>query len=353
MKISTFFIMVLFSILCSLNSCAPSTQIRALKPAQMKIDDHIATIAIIDRSKPSKGWLTALEGAVTGESIGQDKDGRRKAVQGLAEALSKTPRFSLKETGIELIGSETGSSMLPPMDWNEVMNICQKYGADALAVIEMFDSDQNIQIRRNSTKIKSKSGGDSTRIEFEADRRLDVKLGWRLYDPKTKIIVDEVMTTRGGDSREKGDTEQKARARLPSIYRVVDDVSYGAGLDYGARIAPTWITLNRTYFGKTKGIYEEKMKQATRYAEASDWLKAAEIWQPIAQQNTDIKTAGKAAFNMAVANESLGKLDSALDWAKKAFTEFGNKEAKNYIEVLKMRQNDERKVEHQLTKPKV
>jgi hypothetical protein len=56
---------------------------------------------------------------------------------------------------------------------------------------------------------------------------------------------------------------------------------------------------------------------------------------------------------MAVANESLGKLDSALDWAKKAYTDFGNKKAKSYIETIKMRQNDERKLEYQLAKPKV
>ena len=352
MKITTS-IYALASLILCLSACSPSIQIRALQPAQMKIDDHISTIAIVDRSKPSKGWLNALEGAVTGEAIGQDKSGRRKAVQGLAEALSKTPRFSLKETGIELTGSETGSSMLPPMDWNEVMSICQKYGADALAVIEMFDSDQNVRTRRDDIKTKSKSGRDSIRIEYEADRRLDIKMGWRLYDPKSKIIIDEIVVTQGADSREKAETETKARDRLPSIYRVIEDVSYKTGLDYGARIAPTWVTLNRTYYGKAKGTYEEKMKQAARYAEAGDWLKAAEIWQPIAQQKSDLETAGKAAFNMAVANESLGKLDLALDWAKKAYTEFSNKKAKSYIETIKMRQNDERKLEYQLTKPKV
>lgn len=353
MKTIYFSLLSFLSILLTLSSCSSSVQIRALQPALMKIDDHITTIAVVDRSKPAKGWLNVLEGAISGESIGQDKSGRKKAVQGLTDGLTRTPRFNVKETGIEMIGSSTGNSMMPPLDWEEVQRICQKYGADAIAVIEMFDTDQNVTVRRNDIKLKSKSGKDSFRVEFEAYRRLDVKLGWRLYDPKTKTIADEAFTSRGADSRERANTESAARSRLPDVYRVVDDVSFGAGLDYGARIAPTWITLNRDYYGKAKGIYEEKMKQAARYAESADWYKAAEIWQPIANQTQDKELAGKAAYNMAVANECLGKMDLALDWAKKAYNDFGNKKAKNYINIIKMRQNDERKVQMQMTKPKV
>jgi hypothetical protein len=334
------------------SACVSSVPLSVLQPAMMKIPDHITTIAVIDRSKPSKGWLNALEGAVTGESIGQDREGRLKAVQGLTDALSKTPRFNVKSTGIEMIGSETGSSMLPPLDWYEIEGLCKKYGSEALAVIEMFDTDLNVRTNRREVKTKTKDKRDSIYIEFDAERRLDVKLGWRLYDPQNKIILDEVVTTRGGDSKGTGVNEQKAKNNLPPIYRVVEDISFGAGLDYGARIAPTWVTFQRNYFGNAKGVYAEQMQKAARYAQTSDWIKAAEIWQSVAIQKTDIKAAGKAVFNMAVANECLGKLDIALDWANKAYGEYGVKNAKSYIETLKMRQNDERKVQQQLVKPK-
>lgn len=339
------------SLLALFSACSTSTSLQVLQPAMMKIPDHITTIAVVDRSKPAKGWLTALEGLGTGEGIGQDKEGRKRAVQGLTEALSKTPRFTVKGTGVELIGSSTGNSMLPPLDWKDIENYCIQYGADAIAVIEMFDSDQSVNTNRREYKEKNKEKVEVTRVSYSAARRLDVKIGWRLYDPKTKIILDEVVTRRGKDNTGTGDTEQKAKNNLPSVSRIVEDISFDAGLDYGARIAPTWITLRRNYFSSAKGAYNEDMKKAVRYVESSDWIKAAEIWQAIGSQKNDIKAAGRAVFNIAVANECLGKLDSALEFANKAYTEYGVSEAKTYIETLKMRQNDERKLEQQLVKP--
>lgn len=346
------FNLLFFSTLLALfSACGASTTLRVLQPAMMKIPDHITTIAVVDRSKPAKGWLNTLEGLGSGEGIGQDKEGRKRAVQGLTEALSKTPRFTVKGTGVELTGSSTSNSMLPPLDWKDIENYCNQYGADAIAIIEMFDSDQSIHTNRREYKEKNKEKVEVTRVSFSAARRLNVKIGWRLYDPKTKVILDEVVTSKGKDNTGTGDTEQKAKSNLPSAYRIVEDISFDAGLDYGSRIAPTWTTLKRNYFSSAKGAYDEEMKKAVRYVESGDWMKAAEIWQAVADQKNDMKATGKAVFNIAVANECLGRLDSALDWATKAYNEHGVSEAKAYIDTLKMRQNDQRKLEQQLVKP--
>jgi hypothetical protein len=54
--------------------------------------------------------------------------------------------------------------------------------------------------------------------------------------------------------------------------------------------------------------------------------------------------------NLAVAGERFGKLNLALEWAERAYLDFGNKRDQEYIHVLRMRINDERKVESQLKK---
>jgi hypothetical protein len=68
-----FFIYALFmgGISFLLSACTASVPLRVLQPAMMKIPDHITTIAVVDRSKPAKGWLNVLEGLASGESIGQ------------------------------------------------------------------------------------------------------------------------------------------------------------------------------------------------------------------------------------------------------------------------------------------
>ena len=64
------------------------------------------------------------------------------------------------------------------------------------------------------------------------------------------------------------------------------------------------------------------------------------VGQIIASAAENRKAAGRAAYNMAVASEINGNLDLALEWAQKAWTDYGNKKARDYINVIKARKND-------------
>ncbi|MBK7407804.1 MAG: hypothetical protein IPJ40_06820 [Saprospirales bacterium] len=105
----------LFLLGISLQSCMHSTTLQVLQPADMRIPEHLTTIATIDRSKPSNGFVNVLEGLFTGETIGQDKRGRLRALDGLTHSLTRTPRFQVKPTDIELEGTNTGNNMAPPL----------------------------------------------------------------------------------------------------------------------------------------------------------------------------------------------------------------------------------------------
>jgi Family of unknown function (DUF6340) len=345
-----FFALLLLLALAALPSCRPTARLNVLQPAQMKIPDHLSTIAVVDRSKPSKGWLNVLEGLVTGEAIGQDRRSREQAMDGIINALTRTPRFRVKNTGIELEGSRAGNSMNYPLEWSRIEQICAEHGADAVLALESFDSDNYANARRVETKQK-KDGKQTVRVSYNAEQRTTVRMGWRLYDPKTKIIADEFTTNDYLNRTAHGDTERSALANLPSQINMTREVARVGGISYGMRIAPVYVDLSRSYYGKVKGAYKVQMEQAARHAKANDWEKAAGIWKNVCEgAKNDPKTAGRAAFNMAVASEMRGNLDLALEWAGKAWTQFGNKQARTYIETLKMRQNDVRKVEYQLNK---
>ena len=58
--------------------------------------------------------------------------------------------------------------------------------------------------------------------------------------------------------------------------------------------------------------------------------------------------AGRACHNMALAAEKRGDLHKALDWAKKAYYDHGEKRSANYITVLKRRIDDQAKLQQQL-----
>lgn len=333
-----------------LSACTKSTSLTVLQPAQFKVPDHIAKIAVIDRSKPSNGWLNVLEGMFTGEAIGQDKESRQSAVRGLTDALQRTPRFRVISTGIEMNGSKAGVEMAAPLSWKEVERICGDNSADALVAIESFDSDNNTTTQRRDSKKKNKDGTTTIITDYHAEMRTAVRMGWRFYDPHTQTIFDEVVTDDYTKSEHTGDTERNAISGLPSQVSVTRKVAFNAGQEYGMRIAPVYITVKRQYFKNAKG-YSEQMKQAARYSDTGNWDKAADIWKRIeALAKDNPKAAGRAAYNMAVVAEVKGNLDVALEWANKAWTQYGNKKARGYIDILQQRQNDAKKVEYQMNK---
>ena len=325
-----------------------TTKIEVLQPAEIFIPENVETIVTIDRSKPAKGFLSFLEGAISGEEVGQDKEGRRRALQGLTEALTRTPRFNVIHSGYEKIGSKTSLRLIEPMNWYEVKALCEEFRADAVLAIEMYDSDVLIETTEKERKKKNKDGKEFIETYFEDKMDLSVKMGWRLYDPVNKIIIDEFTTRDEDGATADGLTKETARKNLPDVYQMARDISFVAGRLYGERIAPTWVFVNRDYYTSVKGPEQAAMEKAARMAETRDWRNAAKAWNEVIASSVDIETQGKAAYNIAIANESLGKLQNARDWAQKAYVEFGNKKAKNYIQTIETRIYEQQLVEEQL-----
>ena len=328
-------------LIISLLACKPTAKIQVLQPADLLIPEHINKIVLIDRSKPSGGFLSNIESILTGEEYQQDKQGRRRTLEGLSQVLQKTPRFQTIFSNVELEGSKGGRSYMPPLSWREVEQLCEKYGGDALVSIEMFDSDIQSTTSSRSIKEKDKDGREVTRIVYDGRREGTVNLGWRFYDPKTKSILDEYKDTdRQEFTTNAATSQQNALQNLRKSYEIVRDLGNRLGTEYGKRIAPVWITLSRSYYKEIKGNNKERFEQAARYADAGEWPRAVDIWEKIAGVRSDKEAAGKATYNLAVAAEVNGQLNTALQYAKDAYTQFNDKKAKSYIRTLEQRIQD-------------
>ncbi|MFN7116443.1 MAG: DUF6340 family protein [Saprospiraceae bacterium] len=340
-----FLIIAISTILFS--ACSPTIPLEVLQPADMIVPDHIQTIVTVDRSKPEKGFSNFLEGLITGENIAQDREGRKVALQGLTDALSRTPRFTVKHSGIELIGSKGGNSFAAPLEWKEVEKICRQYDAQALVTVETYDSDNSITYNTRQEKYK-KDGKEFTRTKYDARLDMTIRIGWRFYDPKTKVIIDEYTATAHDGATRTGDTQDEARRAVQAQNAISRDVSKVAGANYGMRIAPVWITVHRAFYDSGKGNASDKMAEAARLAKADQWDKAAEIWRALLNANVDSKTAGRAAYNLAVASERSGLLETAVEWAQRSYTQYGNKKGQGYIVELKNRISDQARLKQQM-----
>ena len=338
-------IMLGIMIVVGFSSCLTSSVVVNIqRPADITISQDIQNIVLVNRSRPSKDNLTGniVEGLVTGEGIGFDRKGAEYCISGLSNMLEKSDRFLLKNAfGMELKG--TGTSSFPiPLDWNQVKSICESYDGDALLVLETFDSDSRTIVGAPVTRKRKVKGVKVKEIAYPATLIMEIESGWRIYDLNKKIIIDENKFTEIKEFSSSGPSPEQAVMSLPSKRRAIKEAGLFAGRQYGFRISPIWVKARRLYYS-----YKfDEFKIARKYIKQGDWDSAIQIWMPLTE-NTDVKLARRASFNMALASEIKGGLDAAIEWAKKAQI-LGEKKSYNYINILHKRKRDEEKLKQQL-----
>ena len=339
--------LLFFISIVSLASCSTSSVVvKVQRPADITIPSNINNLVLANRSTPSKENLAGniFEGIVTGEGIGADRKGSEYCLMGLSTILNNSERYTLKNsTGLELKG--TGTSSFPaPLKWKKVKSLCSSYDADALLVLETFDSDSRVIVgapREITRKIK---GVKVKEIRVPVTLVMEIQSGWRIYDASNKKIIDENKFTEVKEFKAWGVNPKIAESKLPSRRQALKDAGVFAGEQFALRISPVWTRVRRLYYsGKN-----EHLKRAKSHVKREDWESAINIWKDLTN-NSDEKIAGRSCYNMALASEIKGGLDTAIEWAEKARKK-GEKRSRSYISTLHKRKADEEKLKQQLNK---
>jgi hypothetical protein len=321
-----------------------SMQMQILKPATLSIPKEIKQVGIVNRSLPAKGqgFNNFLEGFITGESVGADREGSQECMRGLAAGLNANPRFTaVLIEGVDLRG--TGTAVWPEfLDWREVNDLCDRFRVDAIVALETFDSD--ISLRKGSREVERTINKKKVTVtEFYGDLRLVVRSGWTIYKPEGQQIIDRNAFFDEMEWNETGDSPENVISKFPSKRRAINESGNYSGRQYAMRISPTWITEGRSYFRKANDEFIE----ASKYVKKDNWKDAIAIWKRYTT-NADQKIAGRANYNMALASEVEGNLSLALEWANRAWNEYGLKKARNYIQLLESRVRQQEMLNQQM-----
>lgn len=327
---------VLMSILI-LSSCSSTNYLNltVTEPAPVYLNKNSKKIGIINRSLPDKKYeaIDAIDKILTLEGKELDKKGSYAVIQNLKEELLKTDRIEnvkmidsidFKKYGLDQFSNE--------ISWDKINEICTKNKVDAIYELSYFDTDSKIAYRTITSQINNNLGIKIPIIEHEATVSTVVKYGWRIYDNTDKQIRDvysdaTTLTTSG-----RGINPVKAFEAILTRKDAVLDASKNIGINYSYRIFPFNIRVSRDYYVKGTTNFEI----GKRRAQAGKWDSAAELWL-LETNNKDSKIAGRACYNMAIINEINGDLDKALEWATKSYTDYGDKIALRYINILKNR----------------
>lgn len=179
--------------------------------------------------------------------------------------------------------------------------------------------------------------------EYYKYRELAVNIYWSVFDLVEKRRLDKYHynDTLLWDAR--GYLKVEVENKMPSVERSIRETSYFAASDYANRIFPGWQSEYRYFFHLGNRDFEN----AAQYAKNNDWEKASEIWLNYAD-NIDKEIASRACFNLALANEMLGKLDLAIKWAEQSNIVKAKTRTRYYISLLKRRKEDLSKLKYQI-----
>jgi len=337
-----------FSLLAIVLLCTSSAWVNLtlIRPALINLPQNIQTLIVVDRTQAPDTRKNRTEEILTGEIMKQDLQAIQHVVDGIIYTVGNAPRFKIVRTTEKYRGDNTGTLFPEPMDWTTIDKLCAKYKADAALVIETFDSDYLIT---NGTRLISQTTKEGIPIkvpQFYAEGIGTVKMGFRLYNLKDKVIADQHLFShqRRWDASANNLTE--AVQSILNKIEAINEVSYEAGRQYAIRITPTYYKVTRYFYNKPKR--NKKLIEGVRRSEVADWKGAIESWHDALKIAKKRKHKGRICLNIAVGHEVLGNMDKALEWASKSYTDYGEKMARDYVSDLKARLREEEVVKEQL-----
>ena len=320
-------------LMLSLASCGSYGYVRLDYPQKpmVVLPEGINNIVVLNRSltKEEDKRGEVLESIATGEIAGSDKLASDEAIKGAFDGLQNKSHLNIViPDTLRIYG--TGTRQMPDkLNWERVASICKLAQADALLVLETFDSNSNILRSAIADQVSSVMTTGKPNLRLPSRVRVDVKSYWRLYDPVTKSISDHFQQTYYMDFDLVND--------LPPV-NALHETAYAAGLDYVSRFLPGYYRVKRDMYKKGKGKDKRLFDRGWRSTEVARWKEAIEIWREIAE-DTNSKSAGRAALNIAVAYEVLGETNLALQWAQQAYRDYGDKLGRDYSKTLLRRRN--------------
>ncbi len=272
---------------------------------------------------------------MTGEVLGSDRLASDECLKGVFDRINGHRSIHVViPPQTRLYG--TGTRETPELlDWAHVRTICDASNADALLVLETFDSNSDVLLATVTNGVTAALNNKAAIPAAPSQIRVNVHAFWRLYDPASRTILDQhqaksFLTFNGATG---------SNLTLPPP-EALHNTAYEAGRAYIERFLPDYYTVKRELYKKGKGSSKPAFEAAFRSAEVANWQGAINSWTALLSQ-ANRKNAGKACLNIAVAHEVLGNTDQALEWAKKSYEVYGDKLGRDYAKILLHRKSME------------
>jgi hypothetical protein len=335
MKTRIFLPLFLLAILFS--SCSKFGYVTLSYPVepQVYLPEDIGEIVMVNRSLTDEEAKDdkIVEAIFSSEIAGSDRLASDESIKGAyAAAQNWDGIVAVIPESLRLEG--TGTREVPELlSWDLVADICEKETADALLVLETFDSDTDLMKKVAVNQVTAILATGKPVLRAPGKVNMNVASFWRLYDPDTKTVIDQYQHN--------SHTSFSLVAGLPPA-GALPSMAYDAGQAYVNRFLPSFYNVRRELYKKGSGSSKHLFKTGYRRAEVSNWEGAIEVWDQL-KEDPKRKAAGRACLNIAVGHEVLGDTDEALKWAQRSYEYYGDKLGREYSKILLRRKRIEEK----------
>ncbi len=316
------------TIFVSLMSCSSVRQMEVFvpKPILVQLPSDVKRMVIVDKTQGN--FLTAIEGILTGEMLGIDKILSQECMTGLKNPFLKNSGIQITQHP-ERLKSEnmTSTGFGTVMNQNLIEQIARQHNADALLVLEYFDSNFTVRDVARPNNVGT--------VLFQGYAQ--AKVGIRIYLPKTQNIFYENSFSYARNYGETAVSKNQLLGKLATGTDAMKFVSYELGQFVGKRFVSyrTWED-REIMKGKT-----DITKRAERQIIAQDYENAIKTLQSafITEQNSQIKA--NIAHNLGYCYEIQGDLQQSKKWLTEAFTMSGNVKSQRYLDIINRRIREE------------
>ncbi|MCL3780725.1 hypothetical protein EMN47_10065 [Prolixibacteraceae bacterium JC049] len=213
--------------------------------------------------------------------------------------------------------------ILTQLDWPYVKKMCQLYETDLLVAMEVYYTDITTQYATEQL--------DQAKL-YSASMDVAYQTHWRIYDPEKESILTQYMVKDTVSWTYSTPIKKQLQREIPDVRDIICYASYNIAEEYSKQICPEWQVQERIIFNKGS----DTIQKSAQLILENKFIEAQEVL--LKEVKTISKSdRSKAAYNLALAYELEGQLDSAMIWVQKSHQAQFRNQSIQYLELLKKR----------------
>jgi hypothetical protein len=270
----------------------------ALKPADVNIPSSVRSLVVVPRCDLDSANRQSLILSGKKSNFELDSMMAKSIVNGCADALLESPRFTLFNPLIKRSLSEDFTIPSYTLPWSVIRSVAGDPPHDGVLSFESGTISDSL--------FHEYEDGWLSNYQYQ----VVIKSFWRLYrlsDFQSKEFRFTDTVSFFLESRAEFVSDPSIRIEF------ISNALYESGLRTAKRLAPWWDICDRNYFRLGPSAFAKGANDLKQ----GKWKEAAEIYRPYTGSKNKM-IAAKACFNMAVTSEMANNIPAALEWLAKS-----------------------------------